>query len=81
MVKKADLKDWVVDALKARGGEGSILYVAQYIWDHHQKDLHGHQLFYSWQYDMRWAAAELREAGVLVAAKDDRRGKWTLKKN
>ena len=79
MVTKADLTDWVVEALKANNGEGSILYVAKYIWDHHQNDLHGHDLFYSWQYDMRWAATELRKKGRLVAADDDRRGKWTLK--
>lgn len=66
MVTKADLKDWVVEALKANNGEGSILYVAKYIWDHHQNDLHEHDLFYSWQYDMRWAATELRKRGALL---------------
>lgn len=78
MVAKADLKDWVIEALKANSGEGSILYVAQHIWKHHEKDLHGHDLFYSWQYDMRWAATELRKKGLLVSAETDRRGKWTL---
>jgi len=79
MVVKTDLTDWVVDALKSNGGAASILYVAQHIWEHHEKDLKGSPLFYSWQYDMRWAATELRKKGRLVAADDDRRGKWTLK--
>lgn len=79
MVAKADLSDWVVEALKSNGGEGSILYVAKHIWDNHHTDLKGTDLFYSWQYDMRWAATNLRKRGLLVAADDDRRGKWTLK--
>lgn len=79
MVSKSDLQDWVVEALKAHNGEGSILYVAQFIWEHHRKDLEGSALFYSWQYDMRWAATELRKKGLLVSAADDRRGKWTLR--
>ena len=79
MVSKNDLTDWVVEALKANNGTGSILYVAQHIWEHHKRDLEGSPLFYSWQYDMRWAATELRKKGRLVSADDDRRGKWTLK--
>lgn len=79
VASKSDLTDWVVEALRANKGEGSILYVAQYIWEHHQKELEGTPLFYSWQYDMRWAATELRKRGLLVPADDDRRGKWTLK--
>jgi len=78
-VAKADLTGWVIDALKSNGGEASILYVARHIWEHHEKDLAGHDLFYSWQYDMRWAATELRKKGLMVPADDDRRGKWTLK--
>ena len=78
MASKTDLKDWVVEALKAKGGEGSILYVAQYIWEHHETDMKNTPLFYTWQYDMRWAATELRKKGQLIAADDDRRGKWTL---
>ncbi|MDK4704633.1 hypothetical protein PH562_20435 [Rhizobium sp. CNPSo 4062] len=79
MASKGDLQDWVVDALRSNKGSASILYVAQHIWENHEKDLAGSPLFYSWQYDMRWAATELRKKGLLVAAGDDRRGKWTLK--
>ena len=79
MISKKDLADWVVEALKANKGTASILYVAQHIWEHHQKELEDSDIFYSWQYDMRWAATELRKSGRLFAAGDDRRGKWTLK--
>ncbi|MGY6706833.1 MAG: hypothetical protein ACXIVF_00790 [Rhizobiaceae bacterium] len=81
MVKKADLIDWVVDALRAAGGSASILYVSKHIWDNHQADLKaGGDLFYTWQYDMRWAATELRKRDRMVSAAEDLRGKWTLKK-
>ena len=80
MATRADMVDWVVEALKSNSGTGSILYVAKFIWEHHQADLKDSgDLFYTWQYDMRWAATSLRRRGLLVAAGDDRRGKWTLK--
>lgn len=80
MASKADLVDWVNEALTNAGGTASLLYVAKHIWDHREKELRDSgNLFYTWQYDMRWAATELRRRGVMVAAEDDRRGKWTLK--
>ncbi|MGK8642200.1 hypothetical protein ACRS7F_22250 [Brucella anthropi] len=79
MATKGDLVGWVEEALRSAGGTASILYVAQYIWNNHKKQLEANDLFYTWQYDMRWAATELRKRGVMVRAEDDRRGKWTLK--
>jgi hypothetical protein len=77
---KGDLVDWVVQALKTAGGSGSVLFVAKHIWDNHEKELRASgNLFYTWQYDTRWAATELRRRGILVGANEDRRGKWTLK--
>ena len=78
MATTGDLTDWVIEALKANNGTASILFVAQHIWSHHESELRESDLFFSWQYDMRWAATELRKKGRLVAASDDRRGKWTL---
>ena len=78
MATKGDLTDWVIEALKANNGTASILFGAQHIWSHHESELRESDLFFSWQYDMRWAATELRKKGRLVAASDDRRGKWTL---
>ena len=80
MATKGDLVDWVREALVAAGGAGSIQFVARRIWDHHRADLEGTDLFFTWQYDMRWAATELRKRGIMVQATEDRRGKWTLRK-
>jgi hypothetical protein len=79
MATKGDLVDWVREALNSSGGAGTILYVAKHIWQHHEQELRESDLFYTWHYDMRWAATELRKRGIMVAAEDDRRGKWTLK--
>jgi hypothetical protein len=80
MVTRTDMVDWVVQALKSNKGSGTILYVAKHIWDSHRKELESSgDFFFTWQYDMRWAATTLRRRGKMVAADDDRRGVWTLK--
>ncbi|MCI5078203.1 hypothetical protein [Oricola sp.] len=79
MATKGNLIDWVQMALKSAGGSASLLYVAQFIWNNYETQLRENDLFYTWQYDMRWAATELRRRGIMVPAEEDRRGKWTLK--
>lgn len=72
--------DWVVEALRSAGGSASIVYVARHIWEHHSDELESSQndLFYTWQYDMRWAAKTLRDRGALAPADECRRGEWAL---
>ncbi len=79
MSNRADLIDWVIEALRSNGGSATIIYVAKYIWEHHEMELRAAgDRFFTWQYDMRWAATSLRRRGRLVAAGDERRGVWTL---
>jgi len=64
MATKHDLEDWVYEALKNLGGRGRLIEVAKQIWKNHQSDLSSSgDLFYTWQYDMRWAANRLRRSG------------------
>jgi hypothetical protein len=66
MATKADLQGWVVEALRTFGGEAHLARVAEHIWNHHEKDLRvSGDLFFTWQYDMRWAAQNLQKAGRL----------------
>ena len=66
MATKADLQEWVLEALRALGGEGHLARVAEHIWLNHEKDLRASgDLFFTWQYDMRWAAQNLQNAGRL----------------
>jgi hypothetical protein len=77
MITRDVLKDWIKDALRRNGGQMKLIDVAKDIWSHHLEDLKGSgDLFFSWQYDMRWAATALRRAGELQAADD--RGVWKL---
>lgn len=79
MTTKYDLQDWIVDALKASNGTENYIEIAKIIWKTHESDLRtSGNLFYTWQYDMRWAANRLRRDGVLKAAEDSPRGVWEL---
>jgi len=76
---KAVLQDWVVEALRELGGSGSVLQVSEVVWRRHELDLRASgALFYTWQYDIRWAAQKLRDSGVLKAMDEGRAGPWRL---
>lgn len=79
MAERNDLKAWVVEALRQLGGSGSIVQVCQRVWQMHELDLRASgDLFFTWQYDIRWAAQYLRDFGLLVAVDNSRTKDWTL---
>ncbi len=79
MAKRADLQDWVLEALKAQGGSADVVAVCRYIWERHESELRASgDLFFTWQYDVRWAATKLRKAGKLADADAAPRGVWRL---
>lgn len=80
MASRTELREWVIAALKSRGGAASIVEVAKHIWENHESELRAsHDIFYTWQYDMRWACTKLRERNVVQAAETSARGEWRLK--
>ena len=79
MSKREDLKTWVIDALRAHGGSATIVGVCQHIWEHHESELKSSgDLFFTWQYDMRWAAQALRSNGTLKSVQGSRSRLWEL---
>ena len=79
MAERSDLQLWVLRALADLGGHGTIVQVARYIWDAHEDDLRdSDDLFFTWQYDLRWAAYRLRKSGHLVPVGGRRDQDWTL---
>jgi hypothetical protein len=81
MATRENLRHWVEQALRALGGEGTIVEVARHMWENHEDELRASgDLFYTWQYDMRWAAQRLRDGGALAPLKGSRRGIWALKR-
>ena len=81
MASRSDMIEWVHKALKDAGGEATILFLAKEIWSEHEAEIRSSGKFlYTWQYDMRWAAHELRKQGRMASAKTTRRGTWALPK-
>jgi hypothetical protein len=79
MAQKEDLQNWIVDALERRGGSGSLVDVCRDVWQTHEPELRmSGDLFYTWQYDIRWAAQKLRDTGVLVPDEEAPRGIWKM---
>jgi hypothetical protein len=79
MATKADLANWVSDSLRKRGGRATLLEVSKDVWQAHEADLRASgDLFYTWQYDLRWAATKLRQAGRMVDAKTSPPGIWEM---
>ena len=65
MATSDDLKIWVLDALKHLG-PATVPQIAKHIWDNHERDLRqSGDLFYTWQYAMRWAGQKLQMDGKL----------------
>lgn len=80
MASKHDLKEWILEALHELGGSGTVVDVCQVVWRRHEGDLRqSGNLFYTWQYDIRWAAQQLRDAGRLGLKDGKRSGAWVLK--
>jgi hypothetical protein len=79
MLQRDDLKELVLEALNSNGGTEKIVAVARHIWEVHEHELRASgDLFYTWQYDMRWAATRLRDEGKLVMADRSPRGVWEV---
>lgn len=80
MATKRDLETWIVQALRDQGHEMSVVEVARHVWEHHEPELRDSgDLFFTWQYDLRWAAQNLRNDGVLASKEGKRSGGWRLR--
>jgi hypothetical protein len=63
---KDTLKHWLVEALEESNNRAAHhVDVAKYIWANHQAELEASgDLFFTWQYDLRWAATNSAERGA-----------------
>lgn len=79
MADKRSLQDWILLALMDSDGEASVLEVSKWVWQNREDELRrSGNLFYTWQYDLRWAAQLLRNEGVLQATGRGRGSTWRL---
>ena len=76
---REDLPSILYKAIVDMGGKTSIIDICRYVWEKHEAELRqSGNLFFSWQYDIRWAATELRKSKRMVAAKVSPRGIWEV---
>ncbi len=79
MASRQELEEWLVDALNAIGGRGSPVRVCKEIWEQHHGDLQqSGNLLYTWQYDVRWAANQLRHRHIMKSVEQSARSVWEL---
>jgi len=79
MVTRDILEKMVIEALKKNSGKASVLEVSKFIWEnYHKKLMKSGDMLYTWQYEVRWVAVNLRKKGLLKPAASNKRGEWRL---
>jgi hypothetical protein len=79
MARRQVLEPWIIEAISALGGSGSLVDVCTRVWEIHEIDLkNSGELYYTWQYDIRWVADRLRRKGILKPVRVCRRRTWEL---
>ena len=80
MATREDLEAWLVEALEALPNKsGGIVDVCQHVWAKHEQELKSSKdLFYTWQYDIRWAANRLRHRKTMRSIQLSPKGLWQL---
>ena len=79
-LRKEVLKRWILEVLNDEPeGSAGIVEICREVWDRHEQHLRdAGPLFYTWQYDIRWAATALRKEGRLRPAEVSPKGVWEL---
>ncbi len=79
MATREDLQEWVIQALRALGGQARIVHICKHIWENHEAELQASgDLLYTWWYDVRWAGQTLRNTGQLKPVHGSRNRPWEL---
>lgn len=78
-MKRTDLPEYLFATLISIGGKGSIVEICKRFWKEHSDELEkSGDMFYTWQYDIRWAATELRKQKRIKAAGISPKGTWEI---
>ena len=76
------LRKIIIESLISHGGAATMLNVSKWIWENHRIELEDRgNLFFRWQYEMRWAATSLRKDGILLPSELSDKGIWVLDDN
>lgn len=75
MLDTSILGQWILEALTELNGSGRLIDVVKTVWKKHQSEIEtSGDSFFTWQYDIRWAATMLRKQKKLIA------GVWELQR-
>lgn len=74
-----DLPDLLYKVIKSLGGGAPTINIFRRFWHTYESDLKkSGDLFYTWNYDIRWAATELRKQGRMLDASQSPKGVWEI---
>lgn len=66
MVTREDIKQWIILCLQEGNGSAWPREFSKYSWNNYESELKAYgDVLYTWQYDIRWAAQQLRYNGIL----------------
>lgn len=78
-VTREIMKEWIIECLQEKGGKAWPREVSKYVWEHYESKLKASDnILYTWQYDIRWAAQQLRNDGTLKPVNGRRDLPWEL---
>ncbi|MCW4985468.1 hypothetical protein, partial [Enterobacter hormaechei] len=78
-VTRESMKQWIIECLQEREGSAWPREVSKYVWDSYEAELRDSgDMLYTWQYDIRWAAQQLRNEGTLKPVNRRRDLPWEL---
>ena len=78
-MNKFDLPDLLYNTIQSLGGSATIVEICKEFWKKHETELRkSGDLFYTWQYDIRWAATTLRKLGRMRDANICPQGVWII---
>lgn len=79
MATSEDLGKWIIEALRFFDGKATIIDICKFVWDKYEAELRSSgDLFYTWQYRIRWDGTKLRKAGIIKPPKSSPKGLWEL---
>lgn len=66
---RKDLPEILYDLIKELGGRAEMMEVFKAFWEKYKTQLHEtDDIFYTWNYDIRWAATKLRKSKKMKQA-------------
>lgn len=70
-MKRDDMPDILYDIILQMGGKARMIDIFKKFWQDYEEELKkSGDLFYTWNYDIRWAATKLRKTGRMKQAKE-----------